>query len=314
MFKTITWDGSPITKPGIYRGIPLSVYHSAHICDGPSLSSSGMRTLFNESPAHFYCNWPGNPDAPEQETSRALVIGSAVHHLILGEDNFAETFAIQPPEYEAAGGEIKKWNNNAGDCKAWHKAIAAEGRTVLLGSEVEMIRGLAKSLGIHPLIRAGALNGQIERSIFWKDEKTGIWLKSRPDTIPGDSGDFVDLKTTDSVQWRDLVRSIGKFSYHQQGSLIRRAAREALGIENPTFSLVFVEKDAPYCVRVVTLKDNDLDRGDKQNRVAIDVFASCLKAKRWPGPGGNREDAEPIELSDYEHKRIDDDLVGIKGA
>jgi hypothetical protein len=311
--KTIPWDHQPISKPGIYSGIDLDLYHAAGICDSPSLSSSGMRTLFDESPAHFYAHWRGNPEAPAQETSRALIIGSAVHHLILGEPNFAKLFAIQPPEYEGDHGEIKKWNNRATDCKLWHKRMVAEGRIVLLGSEINMIRGMAKSLGMHPLIRAGALNGQIERSIFWKDKETGLWLKSRPDTIPGDSGDFVDLKTTDSVQWRDLVRTIGKFGYHMQGALVRRAAREALGVENPTFSLVFVEKEPPHCVRVVTLKDKDLDRGEKQNRIAIDTFAFCLKAKRWPGPGGDREDAEPIELSDYEQKRIDEDLI-IKGA
>ncbi len=311
--KTIPWDGETITKPGLYSGIPLETYHAANICDGPSLSSSGMRTIFNESPAHFYAHWRGNPDAPEQPESRALIIGSAVHHLILGEPNFAKLFAIQPAEYEGDKGEVKKWNNNATDCKLWHKRMVADGRIVLLGYEVEMIRGMAKALGMHPLIRAGALNGQIERSIFWKDKKTGIWLKSRPDTIPGDSGDFVDLKTTDSVQWRDLVRTIGKFGYHQQGGLIRRAAREELGIDSPTISLVFIEKEVPHCPRVVTMKDKDLDRGEKQNRIAIDTFAECLKANRWPGPGGDREDAEPIELSDYEQKRIDDDLI-IKGA
>ena len=57
----------------------------------------------------------------------------------------------------------------------------------------------------------------------------------------------------------------------------------------------------------------DLDRGEKQNRYALDQFAECLKAKHWPGPGGDREDAEYVELSDYEHKRIDDKLT-ILGA
>ena len=146
----------------------------------------------------------------------------------------------------------------------------------------------------------------IERSIIFRDGATRMWLKSRPDSIPNDSGDFVDLKTCVSVQWRDLQRSIADFGYHAQGALVRRAAREVLGISSATFTLIFVEKSAPWCVRVVTLKDNDLDLGDRQNQVSLDAMAACLKSKRWPGPGGEREDAENIELPEYAHKQIED--------
>jgi PDDEXK-like domain of unknown function (DUF3799) len=307
--KTIKWDGEPISKPGVYSGISLEQYHSADICDGPSISSSGLRTIFNESPAHFYADWSGNPKRKTPKDNRALIIGSAVHHLVLGQPMFARNFAVQPLEYEAAHGEMKPWNNNAGDCKSWHRRMKKEGRLVLLPKELPNIEGMATTLGMNPIVRAGALNGAVERSIFWKDEKTGIWLKTRPDTIPGDSGDFVDLKTTISVKWYDLVRTIGDFSYHQQGALNLRAARELLKIDHPSFSLIFVEKEDPWCVEVVTLKDNDLARGDKQNRAAIDTFVRCLKSGHWPGPGGEHKDAQPIELSEREQKRIDTELL-----
>lgn len=307
MIPTTTWDGHAISQPGLYGSLDNELYHAANICDGPSLSSSGMRQIFNESPAHFFAEWRGNPNRIEKATPRALVVGRAVHHLLLGEPFFAKLFAVQPDEYEGAKGEMRAWNNNAVDCKRWHAARREEGKSVLTLKEVENIRGMAESLGSHPIIRAGALNGLIERSIFWKDS-SGIWLKSRPDSIPGDSGDFVDLKTTDSVLWHSLVRSIGQFGYHQQGALVRQAAREVLGIDHPTFTLVFIEKEAPWCVRVVTLKESDLDRGHKQNRVAIDQFAACLKADRWPGPGAEREDAEYIELSERQQKTIDDQI------
>ena len=46
--KTIKWDGNQITTPGMYSGIPLDSYHRGDICDGASVSSSGLRknTLF----------------------------------------------------------------------------------------------------------------------------------------------------------------------------------------------------------------------------------------------------------------------------
>lgn len=308
--KTIKWDGRPISEPGIYSGIDIDLYHAANICVGPSISSSGLRTIFLRSAAHFYAEWRGNPNRIEKKESRAFIVGRAVHHLILGEPFFAKKFAIQPEDYEdEKTGEIKPWNNNANACKKWHAARKEEARSVLTQAEVTDIKGMAKELSHNKIVQHGALNGMIERSIFWRDSKTGIWLKSRPDSIPGDSGDYVDLKTTESVEWRDLVRTIGDYGYNQQGDLICTAAREVLDVPNPTFTLVFQEKKQPWCSRVVTLKENELERGHRQNRYAIDCFAACLKSKRWPGPGGDSEDAEPIELSDYAQKAVDDKLT-----
>lgn len=308
--KTIKWDGKPISESGLYGGIPLETYHSADMCSGPSISSSGLRKIFNESPAHFYVDWPGNPSGVEQKDARHFIVGRAVHHLMLGEPFFAKLFAIQPEDYEdEKTGEVKKWNNNSNACRRWHEARRSEGRAVLTNGDIEAIKGMAQRLGSNAIVRHGALNGLIERSIFWQDKKTGFWLKSRPDSIPGDSGDFVDLKTCQSVLMPDIVRTIGDLAYHQQGALVRQAAREVLGIDRPTFTLIFVEKTPPYCERIVTLKDSDLDRGEKQNRAAMDQFAACLKAKHWPGPGGDREDAEYVEISEYQQKRIDDALT-----
>ena len=41
-------------------------------------------------------------------------------------------------------------------------------------------------------------------------------------------------------------------------------------------------------------------------KVALDAMALCLKKKHWPGPGGDREDAQNIELPEWAEKQIDD--------
>src|SRR5262249_29876878 len=195
----------------------------------------------------------------------------------------------------ARTGELKKWTYQANYCKGWREEQLAQGLAILTSGDITAIRGMATSLGRHPIVKAGALNGMIERSIFWQDKETKLWVKSRPDSIPTNSGDFVDLKTTTSVLWKDLQAACFEFGYHQQGTLVRLAAREVLKIAHPTFTLICVEKVRPYCVRVVTLKDNDLDRGERQNRAGMDTIARCIKSGQWPGPGGDREDAENIE-------------------
>lgn len=305
MLTTIKWDGHQITKPGMYSAIPLDTYHDPQICDGPSISSSGLRKIIRQSPAHFYCEWPGNPERVVKPDKRNLVLGRAVHHLFLGEKFFSALFAVEPDEYpiDASGIGMKPWNNNANHCRAWQAEQAKAGRYVMKPADAEAIRGMSAELGKHTIIRdVGILNGMIERSLFWKDRATGIWLKSRPDSVPSDSGDFVDLKTTISVQWIDLMRAISDFGYHQQGALVTQAARQVLNIPNPTFTLVFVESRPPHCPRIVTIDQRDLELGDRLNRTAIDTFVRCLKSGHWPGPGGEREDAEMIGLSDHDRK------------
>lgn len=302
--SSIPWDGQRISKPGIYSGIPINDYHRGDICDGPSISSSSLRALWATSPRHFWDSSPLNPDRhTDDDDKEAFILGRAAHHLVCAEIGFANQFVIRPEI--APDGRV--WNGNNKSCSRWLAEQKARGLMVLTSTQVEKIRGMAVSLGANPLMQNGILNGLVERSIFWRDAKTGVWLKVRPDVITTASGDYADLKTTNSVLYRDTQKSLDEFGYVQQGALVLEGAL-AMGLEVSTFSLVWVEKRRPYCVRVQTLKDEDLVRGARMNRVAIETFQACYAAKHWPGPGDDRADAEYVDLSETARKRIDDRL------
>lgn len=303
MIQATVWDGKQVSQPGIIAKMPLVTYHRGDICAGPSVSSTGLRTIFNKSPAHFWVESPLNPKRIEPADKESWALGRALHLLALGEPFFAKLFVVRPDEVNG-----KAWQGNRTECRNWLAEQKQIGKTVLTSDHVEHIRGMAMSLGLHPLIRAGILNGQIERSIFWRDKETGIFLKSRPDSIPGDSADFADLKITRSVLYRDLQRSIEDYGYHQQGALIRTACREVLGVEMSSFTLVFVEHKPPYAVDIRTLKENDLDLGEKMNRAALLTLWRCLRDKKWPGPAGEQRDAAYIEISERARERIEDQL------
>lgn len=306
--KIIEWDGTPITEPGIYKGISLELYHSAELFDGvPAVSSSSLRKISSQSPAHYWAESPYNPDRVEPEDKAHYALGRALHHLTAGEPGFFEKwFALQPATYDDENtGEVKKWNGNANVCKRW--LAANEGRTILKEKQIDQLRGMAASLGNHPVVRQGALGGNIEHSYFWRDKETGIWCKWRPDATPVDSADFVDLKTTTDVRWHKLQRSISDFGYHQQGALGRVACRELLGREMNSFALLFIEKERPpYDCRLVQMKDDDLALGERQNRAALHTFWKCWKDKHWPGMA--ESDVEFVEINSNAKERIDADL------
>ena len=126
--KIVPWDGKPISQPGCYSGISLEQYHSAGICDGPSISSSGLRAIFTHSPAKYWSDSPYNPEREDDDRDNdALEFGSAVHALVLGDEDFNTSYVMRPEK--APDGS--PWNGNKTTCKEWIAAQEAKGRAVL---------------------------------------------------------------------------------------------------------------------------------------------------------------------------------------
>lgn len=296
-----------IEAPGVYAGVDIEAYHhDANLFDGFSISSSGLRALLRR-PSEYWWTSPYNPNREEPESKSTLEFGKAAHMLLLGEAGFAERYALRPQTYENDKGEWKPWNANASACKGWLQKQANAGRVVITETDIGHIRQIAAALSRKEAIRLGILNGRIERSIFAKID--GIWCKARPDAVPNDSGDFVDLKTAASVDDDSLSKAIYSNGYHVQAGLLRMIVREVLGPDAFTsFTFVFVEKSAPYDVRVMQLKDTDIDLGERQARRGLQILADCIKRGEWPGYDGFEQHISFVEMPSWAKTRIDTDL------
>ncbi len=307
--------GRLIAADGVWD-ISLDVHHS-QCCEGPSTSSSELRTVWAKSPAHAFATSSmnaANYEVIEVDGQKVRVrkdqgdrphfgLGRAAHHLLyLGETGFREEYAVRP----------EKWSDwRTKEAQQWRADAKEAGLTILTDAELDAITGMAKSLGAHPLVKAGIMNGYVERSMVWKEPATGVWLKSRPDCIPGDSGIVSDLKTTQSVATDDLQRTLANYGYHMQGGLVGMGFEAVLKRKMEAFALVFVEAKAPFACRVVTIPDEDIKRGEQQIRAAIDMFAECVATGRWPGPGGDQSDGEFLGLPVWARSAIDRRLEGL---
>ena len=294
----------------MYSGIPMLSYHG-NITDGPSISTTGLKKIFLESAADYWDTSYLNPARGEDKETSALIMGRAIHHLTLGEPHFQKVFAVQPDTYEdEKTGEVKKWHNGAQPCKDWSKLRARENRYILTSTEVEAIRGICKALSVHPLVQGGILNGLVERSLFWRDPVTGIWLKHRPDVIPTDSGDVCDLKKVRDADWDVLGNNYQEYGYWMQGALCRWSFKEVLDMEMADFTLLFVEDKRPHSIAPLIVKSNDLDLGMVCIRAALDTLALCLKADHWPDKGSMYGDvARHIEMKPWFRDRIKTKLL-----
>jgi hypothetical protein len=285
--------GTKITKPGLYLNMPMEAYHGTPTIE-PSISSSQLRTLFNKSPAHYWLGSPMNPDSEPFKDTEFTILGRAAHHLLLGEKDFKEHFVIRP----ALGPDGEKWNNAKNICKAWMKEQAAERLTVITMEQLEQIKGMETSLSAEPAVNDGILNGEIEASMFYQDPETGIWVKSRPDSIPNDS-DAADLKCVSDVFDEGIAKGLGNNGYHQQAALTKSAIFHTLRREMENFFLVYVEQKSPHSVRIETIDPVDIVAGERENRAALHIFRRCLETNYFPGPKNVAGDGGYVSRTKY---------------
>lgn len=292
----VSYSGGIITHDGIYRGVDIETYHSDPTLFGSdfSISSSGLRQVLDR-PSAYWAFSPYNPKRFQRPEKDEFNFGQAAHTLLLGEDGFAEKYVLRPAEFS---------DFRSKDARAWRDEQIATGKKILKQEEIDAIKHIRDRLAGMEIIRNGLLNGRIERSIFHK--RGNIWMKARPDVIPGSSGDIVDLKTTASIDSESLSRSVANYGYYIQAGFMRHVMRAVLGADSfQSFSFVFVEKTPPYDVRIMQLKDVDIDLGEKQTLAGLEVISECLKRNEWPGYDGFSGDISWIEVPSWHRTKIE---------
>lgn len=122
------YAGEVISTPGIYKNLPIDVYHS-DCCDGPSVSSSGLREIAPPTgcPLKFWDSSYLNPNRAEQEQKDHFNLGHAVHTLLLGEDGFGQKYVVRPKEW-------KDWRTDA--AKEWREEQVKAGKFVLVPEKI----------------------------------------------------------------------------------------------------------------------------------------------------------------------------------
>lgn len=279
-----------ITEAGAYR-IDIDTYHT-QLCEGPSISSGGLRTIYHQSPGDFWAWSELNAGRYVKAESPALAFGRAAHALLLGDEVFDERFIILPDDAPqqptstqvraaAEGRESKSYLERMTFWSRFSEMSA--GRTVVEDGWMTHIEGMAESLARHPLV-GPLFDGMAEVSLIWQDEQTGVWIKARPDMLPAMGSVKADLKTTTDCSLRAVIRDTAKFGYDMQAALGCIGCEKVLGQEVTSDVLVFVQKSPPYHVTPLEIPEETLHWAKLMCRVAINRFAECLAKNDWPGP------------------------------
>ena len=243
---------------GLWSDVPMSDYLAV-----TSMSSSQLRT-FMKSPLTYRRAVEG---ISEDSPTKAQSLGTRIHSAVL-EDRF--NYTIKPAVY---GPEMKKWNANATECKAW---LQDHPNAVSVADD-KKIRAAALYVADHP--KAGPLlrGGVSEVSAF------NNGYRARFDMIKiylEDTAVVVDLKTCDDASEKAFARSLFHWGYHVQAAWYRRILKD-LGFREVNFYFIALQTGLPL-VNVFRMSAKAMDLADKQTNDALLMLKRCEDTAHWP--------------------------------
>lgn len=253
-----------ITAPGVYT-MDAETYH-ADPCVEPSLSSTGARTLASECPAAYWF------ERTNPTVKREFELGRAGHLMVLEPHLFGQCVrVIEADDYRTKA------------AKDARDEARAAGLTPLLQKEADQVRAMREVLWRDPIAKHAFEGGQPEQAIFWQDAEFGIWRRTRPDYLPPHQRYLVDYKTSTSANPKDFERAVFDYGYHQQAAWYLDGVEAVTGTKPERFAFVVQSKKAPFLVTTCWLDAEAIEWGRKMNRLAIGIFARCLRTNSWPG-------------------------------
>lgn len=294
-----------ITEPGAYADVAAEDYHgNPDLLPGPSLSSSGAKTILGKSPLHFWASSPLNPDRVEDDAPH-FAIGRAAHDMILLSERWPDFYYVLPEGFSRAK------SKQMADAIAEAEAAEESGMTILRHEDAIKVEAVAAALRKNELAVACLTNGVTEETLCWTDPVTGRWLRARPDFRPNSILEKRDVMVVADLKFvaptnadpEGFRRSIHNFGYHQSAAFYMDGIKAVYGHYPTHWVHVVVEKDPPHCVALYELPGEDIERGRVLNRRAINLFDRCLKEGRWPGYA---DSPMQVGLPTWARMRLDD--------
>jgi hypothetical protein len=253
--------------PGVYD-ISAEDYHAQTW----ALSSSGARTIVDASPAKF----KADQDEPRKATP-AMEFGTAAHLMMLERHFFADSTFVLPEGYN---GTLKKWQ----EVRAAKDEAEEAGLIVLTNDAHKRLVAMSEAMQRHPMARVLLSKGKPEQSLFWFDDRYGIWRRARADLWFSPSGFYLfDYKTKDDACNDAVSKGILDWGYYCQEPWYLDGVK-ALGLsDKPAFRFIVQEKTKPFDVRIVPLTMRDREAGRIRNDYACWLFAECTRRDHWLG-------------------------------
>lgn len=264
---------------GIYGHVDADAYRA----DRGSLSVSGAKLLIQPScPAKF--RWKMDNEQPPK---KVWDFGHVAHHLILGK---GADFVVLDPAihgFKADGTEAEKPTATT-KWRDAEKAARAKGLIPIHIAELAKAQAMADKVLTDAEAAPIFQSGDAEMSIYATDPITGIRMRGRVDWINreyyGDGTVLIDdVKTSTTANPFELEKKFYDLGYWMQRAWYEDLLKLAGLADKVDFVFTVVEKDQPHVVQNVRYLNTAVTEGRRANREALDTYARCMDAGKWPG-------------------------------
>jgi len=232
-----------------------------------AINCSGMKELL-KSPAHYKASL--NADRTE---SKALRVGSLVHHIVLEEVPAHEKYAVTPDGLDRRTKEGKA---------AYEVFVASSvGKTIVSADEWDMCDRVAGSM-----IKARESLGVTftATELMFSVDYCGTILKSAIDAV-GSDGYLYDLKTSEDASAKGFLQSVRSYRYNLQAYFYRLAYEAAFGERIKGFRFIVAEKEAPFEFAIYELGPELMTYAAMDFEAGLKAYKSCVALDEWPGYG-----------------------------
>lgn len=205
--------------------------------------------------------------------------GTAVH-----------TRLLEPHLYKK---EVTVWRHPVKTGVLWDnfKTVAIEKNlTPIMESDQIIVDGIYESLHSGEYETARKIlehpDNFIEKSGFWKDPETGLWLKTRPDIINHLKVTW-DVKTYNQATFKPTLEKWSdhafNLKYHWQAAMALDGVTQITDIKHQYFGHIICETDPPYDIALFMFTDDAINIGRMEYQKVLWDYAECLKSGYWPG-------------------------------
>lgn len=253
-------------------------------CPKPSVNNSGIKVLLNQSPMHFAAKHPrlkGDLETVRKETQE-MCLGSIVHRLALGAGKDYEVLDF--PDFKTK------------EARSHRDAAIEAGKVPILAHAFDNAKAMAPAIRQHLDDMLMGEPFMAEVVCVWQiATKHGpVWCRAMIDAWCPTLKLAVDLKTSTDASEKAVVNKMAREGMDTQAAWYARGIGHVLGMPGQIrFAYLFCEKDAPHATQPFELDEAWLSSAWDLCEEAVDLFARCLKAGKWPGYPRNTQLLSP---------------------
>jgi hypothetical protein len=277
---------------GMFPNIPNEVYHHP---DCPGVSKSNLDSV-NKSYNHYLQSIENaRKEQEEPDFKDKFFVGTAFHTIVLEPELFDKTYACPPiqPKFDRRTKEGKagyeEWVSRV--LEPWEAENAGKAR--ITEELMTQLNSMRNSVLAHAKIRNIIENSAKEVTFFWRDAKTGLTCRCRPDAISMEYGIVLDLKSTamgaDFVSFR---RAMANYNYDKQAAFYLDGVKAVTG-RDMQFIFCATEKEAPFGTQAFLAIEPIIDVGRQLYRKSLDKISAVHQGKE---PKGYSQDIIDIDL------------------